>query len=175
MSAAYREAYNTENMKPESVNREAHELRHTPKIAQRIEALEAERLERHRITADRVLNELAKIAFLDIRRAFDAAGNLLPLCDMDNDISAAIAGLEFEERFEKEGRKSVHVGRVHKIKLTDKKAALELLGRNLKLWTDKSELSGPGGGPIPTVNLNTENVTAQQAVDAYMQLVKSTQ
>ena len=33
MSDAYREAYNTSNMKPATINREAHTLMSTPKIA----------------------------------------------------------------------------------------------------------------------------------------------
>ena len=40
MSDAYREAYNTSNMKPATVNREAHTLMATPKIATRVEALQ---------------------------------------------------------------------------------------------------------------------------------------
>ena len=40
MSDAYREAYNTNNMKPATVHREAHTLMATPKIATRVEALQ---------------------------------------------------------------------------------------------------------------------------------------
>ena len=40
MSDAYREAYSTSNMKPATVNREAHTLMATPKITARVEALQ---------------------------------------------------------------------------------------------------------------------------------------
>ncbi len=40
MSDAYREAYNTSNMKPATVNREAHSLMADPKIATRVERLQ---------------------------------------------------------------------------------------------------------------------------------------
>ena len=40
MSDAYREAYNTSNMKPATVHREAHTLMSHPKIATRVEALQ---------------------------------------------------------------------------------------------------------------------------------------
>mgnify|MGYP003332725134 CR=1 FL=1 len=39
MSDAYREAYNTENMKPATVHREAHALMANPKIAARVQRL----------------------------------------------------------------------------------------------------------------------------------------
>ena len=40
MSDAYRQAYNTGNMKPATVNREAHTLMADPKIATRVESLQ---------------------------------------------------------------------------------------------------------------------------------------
>jgi len=40
MSAAYREAYDAENMKPATVNREAHSLIADPKITTRVETLQ---------------------------------------------------------------------------------------------------------------------------------------
>ena len=36
-----------------------------------------------------------------------------------------------------------------KFKLSDKRSSLELLGKHLSLFADKTEISGPGGGPIP--------------------------
>ena len=49
------------------------------------------------ITADRVLKEIARPAFLDIRKAFNADGSLKPIHDLDDDTAAAIAGLEVSE------------------------------------------------------------------------------
>ena len=40
MSDAYREAYNTANMKPATINREAHTLMSDPKIAARVESVQ---------------------------------------------------------------------------------------------------------------------------------------
>jgi len=57
-SEAYRQAYNAENMKPETVNRKAKELLDNGKIAARIEALQEEHRERHKITVDDLLAEL---------------------------------------------------------------------------------------------------------------------
>jgi hypothetical protein len=43
MSDAYREAYSTSNMKPATVNREAHTLMATPKITTRVERLQRQK------------------------------------------------------------------------------------------------------------------------------------
>lgn len=57
-SEAYRQAYNAENMKPETVNRKAKELLDHGKISARVEALQEEHRERHKITVDDLLAEL---------------------------------------------------------------------------------------------------------------------
>ena len=68
-SNAYRKAYDTSQMAPKTIWEEASRLRRHPKVAARIEELEAEKEARRRMQAlsreDRVLQELAKIAFGD--------------------------------------------------------------------------------------------------------------
>lgn len=57
-SEAYRQAYNAEAMKAETVHRKAKELMDNGKITARIEALQAEHAERHKLTVDDLLAEL---------------------------------------------------------------------------------------------------------------------
>lgn len=95
------------------------------------------RAERTEITQDRVLKELGRLAFLDIRKAFDATGNLKPVHELDDETAAAIAGLEVSEITAGE----VTIGNLKKIKLSDKKGALELIGRHLRMWNDKLDLN----------------------------------
>jgi phage terminase small subunit len=68
-SNAYRNAYDTSQMAPKTIWEEASRLRRHPKVAARIEELEAEKEARRRMQAlsreDRVLQELEKIAFGD--------------------------------------------------------------------------------------------------------------
>mgnify|MGYP001428019510 FL=1 len=68
-TAAYRTAYNTQNMSQKTVWEESSRLRRHPKVAARIIELEAEKEARRRMQAlsreDRVLQELEKIAFGD--------------------------------------------------------------------------------------------------------------
>ena len=68
-TAAYRTAYNTQNMSQKTVWEESSRLRNHPQVAARIIKLEAEKDARRRMQAlsreDRVLQELEKIAFGD--------------------------------------------------------------------------------------------------------------
>lgn len=57
-SEAYRRAYETEAMKPETINRKAKELTDTGKIAARVEELRETHRVRHRVTVDSLLLEL---------------------------------------------------------------------------------------------------------------------
>lgn len=88
------------------------------------------------ITAERVLNELAKLAFVDIADIYNEDGGLKQLSEMPEDARRAIVGIEIQE----ERIDGVVVGQTRKVKLADKKGALVDLGRHLKLFTDKIEL-----------------------------------
>lgn len=57
-SEAYRHAYSTENMKPETVNRNAASLMDNNKILTRVEELQQQHARRHRLTVDDLLAEL---------------------------------------------------------------------------------------------------------------------
>lgn len=63
-SEAYRQAYETEDMKSETVHRKAKELMDNGKITARIEELKAEHSERHKLTVDDLLKELEEARLL---------------------------------------------------------------------------------------------------------------
>lgn len=98
------------------------------------------------ITAERVLDEIAKMAFLDPRRLFREDGALVPIHELGEGEAASIAGLEVSELYEDQ----VPIGRLKKIKIADKARSLEMLGRYLKLFTDKVEHSGSLGVQLVT-------------------------
>ncbi len=134
-AVAYREAYDAKNMKPGGIYREASLLLDVPKVAQRVAELQSRAAKRAEISAGRVLREYGKLAFVDIRKAFNEAGELKSVHELDDETAAAIAGIEFEEVFDwneaGEHRQRVHSGRIHKLKLSDKKAALDALAKCL--------------------------------------------
>jgi phage terminase small subunit len=94
------------------------------------------------ISVDRVLNEIARLAFLDPRKFYDEAGNLKAITELDDDTAAALAGMEVEEAYEHFGKgQAKPKGLLKKIKFADKSKNLELLGRYHKLFTDKVEIT----------------------------------
>jgi phage terminase small subunit len=117
------------------------------KVAEQIEKKLGKRLGKLEISADKVLQELAKLAFYDPINFFEDDGSLKRLQDLDEHTRMALAGIEVTELFEGKDvpdgaqQKTVY-GLVKKIKLADKGVNLERLGRYLKLFTDKVEHSG---------------------------------
>jgi phage terminase small subunit len=108
----------------------------------------AARSERTGITADRVLQELARIAFFDVRKLFNPDGTMKPLDELDDDTAAVIAGLGLAEIRDGEGSP---IGVLKKIKIADKLVALDKLARNLGLLLDKLKISGDAENPIMTL------------------------
>ncbi len=120
------------------------------------------------ITADEVINELKKIAFLDIRGAFTEQGMLKDLSDIPEDIAHAIGGIEVVELYDGRGNDREKIGYTKKIKLCSKVHALELLGKHLKMFTDKVELSGNEDDPLRIIyepankNKNNRDIPKEQ-------------
>lgn len=57
-SEAYRQAYNTDNMKPETVTNEAYKLLQDPDISAMVDGLKEEARQRHAVTVGDLLSEL---------------------------------------------------------------------------------------------------------------------
>lgn len=108
-----------------------------PAIAAAIAARRAQLQASTEITQERVLRELAKVAFLDSRRFFDADGRPVPLHQLDAETAGAVVGLDVLEEFAGIGPEREKVGEVKKYKLADKVKALELLGRHLGTFDDR--------------------------------------
>lgn len=77
------------------------------------------------LSAERTLREVARLAYFDPRKLFDAKGDPIPLTELDDDTAAAIAGLDVLEEVEGSGENRRFVGYVKKYKIADKNAALE--------------------------------------------------
>jgi phage terminase small subunit len=109
---------------------------HLQKIRRRIEG-------KLHISQERVLQEYARIAFSDIRKLYNDSNALLSIQDLDDDAAAAIAGVEVFEEFSGKGENKIHIGNTVKLKMWDKKGALDsickVMGYNAP---DKMEHSG---------------------------------
>ena len=122
-----------------------------PKIAEEIARRQKDLQRRTEVTQDRVVKELARVAFADASDYVcvetltyeNEDGTVSPIQvvspkdtdTLSDDQRAAIASI-------KQGANGVEV------KLCDKLKALELLGRHIGMFNDKLSLSGADGGPL---------------------------
>lgn len=139
----------------DSSNVEASRLLASANIQARITELRTQMGKSFNISRERIAQELARIGFLDIRNVFNENGSLKDPKEWGDDEAAAIAGLETEQTFEGSGEDRTWTGYLKKVKLTDKKAALDslakLMGYNAP---DKASLVDPDGNSIqPVINI----------------------
>lgn len=97
------------------------------------------------INADRILQELYRVATCDVGQAFDERGNLLPLREIPEDVRRAISGIETDELWDGAGKDRRQVGVTRKVRFWSKVEALRDLGRHLKLFVDIQEHRGLEG------------------------------
>lgn len=102
------------------------------KVADYVEERMQERQKRTEVTQDRVIEELAAIAFARVTDYAEVIGGTVRIRNTEELTETqirAIAGI-------KDGKFGVE------LKLNDKEKALELLGRHLGMFKDKLEVSG---------------------------------
>lgn len=124
------------------------------------EYLDKRRKDRERrteITQDMVLKELAKIAFLDIRKMYDDKGNLKYIHDIDDSTAGAITSIESIEEFAGYGENREQIGYNKKVKMSDKAKALELIGKHLGMFKETNM----------NVNMNYEEYLKRVDGDEY--------
>lgn len=143
-SEAYRRSYNVSpNAKPNTVEKRACELLKNGKVAGRVAQLKAELKERHEVTIDRVVQELALLGFsnmLDYVRTTSDGDAYVDLSDLTREQAAAISEVVVEEYTEGRGEDSRNVKRT-KFKLSDKRSALVELGKHLGMFKADKELT----------------------------------
>lgn len=153
-------------------------------VAAEIAARRQKLSEKAGVTVERIVAELAKIGFADIRKAIrwnghlvkeednpeggdvlvikETRNNLVALVDsedLDEDTAAAISQISQNAQ-----------GGVT-LKMHDKRAALVDLGKHLGMFVDKVEHSGPGGQPIELKDVS--NKTRAKAMLQLLQRAKA--
>lgn len=109
-----------------------------------IAARQDERLAKMELTEERVLREIARLAFFDPRKLFAADGRPLGITELDDDTAAAISGVEVLESYDGSGPGRVLVGIVKKYKVADKNAALDKAAKILGQYKKDNEQPGAG-------------------------------
>ena len=142
VQAAIRAGYS-----PTTATAMSHRLLANVGVQKTIQAGQAARSERTRISADAVLTELAKLGYANMMDYITVSGDGtagIDLSKLTREQAAAITELTSEDTYDKEG----NLTRRNKIKLADKRAALVDIGRHLGLFRDRVEITGKDGGAI---------------------------
>lgn len=147
---AYKVAY-PRCKKDETANAASSRMLRNVKVQEYISEKQKEIEKRTEVTQDMVIKELAKIAFLDIRKLYTENGQLKNVADIDSDTAGAISSLETLEEYEGYGDDREKIGDTQKVRLLDKTKALELLGKHLGMFND--------------INVNMKNAVQVELVD----------
>jgi phage terminase small subunit len=119
-------------------------------IKKRVEEALAKKTDKLDISVERVLGELSKLAFsnmLDYMNTQQDGSAYTDLSKLTREQAAAIQEVTVDEYTEGRGKNSRNVKRT-RVKLADKRGSLELLGKYLKLFTDRQEISGDANNAI---------------------------
>lgn len=102
-----------------------------PNIKSEIDKAIAERSKRTGINADRILQELGKLGFINIADVVDLETGKIKDSATEEDL-ACIQSIKI---------KPTEWGTEREVKFYDKKSTLELMGKHLGMWTDKVDMN----------------------------------
>lgn len=130
-SAAYREVYSTDKMKPKTVNEAATRMFYDSKITARIEQLQSEVKKRNDVTIDEIVSVLAGMMRFDIGDLYDENGKLKPIHQIPKHARLMIQQLDSDELTEYVNGNKMIVGSTKKVKVYSKNDAIEKLMKHL--------------------------------------------
>lgn len=136
---------------------QASQMLATKEVEEYLSNLRGIMAEKTGISQQKILNELGRIAFADIRKFYQGENELIPVCDLGDDEAAALASLKtFEERVP---GTDIIAGFNKEIKLYDKLGAIEKLMKHLGMFekdNEQSALKIPQSIPVTIVPPQSE-------------------
>lgn len=146
------------------------DLLQKPEIQTALSAAMKAREERTQITQDRVLAELAKIGFSDIRKVVKWGNTELRSTEDDScELVEAYHGLRLVASDEIDDSTAAAISEISegreglKVKFHDKRASLVDIGRHLGMFKDKLQLSGDADNPVAHVVLTPADYKAARS------------
>lgn len=115
-----------------------HENLKKPEIQLYIQTLVKKVENKLEITQERILQEYARLAFFDIGNLYDETGKLKAIDDLDEDTRRAIVGLDITVESSAENGSTDYV---KKVKMADKKGALQDLAKINNMFIEKVDLN----------------------------------
>lgn len=141
---------------PKSARVEASKLLTKPNVQTLIAELTKAKAVDLGLTAEKVLRELMLMGFSNMQDYVAVQKDgfaYVDLSKLTREQAAAIQEITTDsyiaESEDEDGEEEGRIVTKVKFKLADKRGSLELLGKYLKLFLDRTEVTGPGGGPIP--------------------------
>jgi phage terminase small subunit len=116
------------------------QLLKNPKIRQEIDVLLNRRLKKDELSAERILEELRRIALFDLREFYQEDGNFKPVKEWTEEMGAVLAGTETIIKNAVAGDRKQD--QVHKIKIHSKVDALDKLAKYFGLLSERVEHHG---------------------------------
>ena len=110
------------------------------KVARAVAEGKAKQLESADISATRILEEMKRIALVDVREFFDEHGCAKPMRELSADQGSALAGFEVLIKNAKAGDGVTDT--IHKFKLWDKPRVLEMFCKHFGLLEERVQHSG---------------------------------
>ena len=142
----------------------AWQLLKKPLVKQYIERGRAKTEQRMDLNRARLEREIARIAFADIRKAYNPDGTLKPIHELDDDTAAAVSAVEVEEQHTGRGKNRRVYGCTKRLKLASKNEALAMAMRWHRIGADAALPPPlPSNGDTP-VSIQVVFVNAPQAV-----------
>lgn len=105
------------------------------KVQEFIKSLQKKVADKLEITAERVVEEYAKIGFSNIADLMKEGMTFEDIKNLDPKISATIESVSVTETFDKQGNRSINT----KIKLHSKPAALDALGKHTGIYKEDNK------------------------------------
>ncbi len=96
------------------------------------------------LTLERLTLEVARGAFFDPRKLMHEDGRPKELHELDDDTASAIAGIDIEEIYAGRGEERASIGRIHKFKLVDRKAFVDMGLKVLGAYKEDNSQRNPG-------------------------------
>jgi hypothetical protein len=133
----------------------ANRLIQKSQVAELIKKMEYEALVQAGYSREKVIRELLKMAYFSLRELVNDDGTVKDPSEWGSDAAAAVDSIEVLEEYEGQGKNRHYVGRVKKVKATNKFKALELLTKLMNLVQDRIVFPDKDGNPqAPGLTVN---------------------
>jgi phage terminase small subunit len=123
---------------PKTAEVQASRLLRNAKVQAALESAIQARSKRTELSSDRVVEELARIAFANMHDYWPRPGETIDLHRLDQDRTAAVEEIVIHESVDPSGVLHRHI----RLKLRDKQRALDSLARHLGIFTDRRGAEG---------------------------------